>query len=77
MTPVTTMILDKLTLTKKFALGVFLQAISFFAFLISFGVIAGYYISIAIFTLGEILVSIVTGAFLAGRVPASYRGRIY
>lgn len=77
MTPVTTMILDKLSLTKKFALGVFLQAISFFAFLISFGVIAGYYISIAIFTLGEILVSIVTGAFLAGRVPASYRGRIY
>ncbi len=39
--------------------------------------IAGYYASIALFTVGEILTTIVIGAYLSERVPASFRGRIY
>ncbi len=76
-TPFITMILEKMDLTKKYALGVLLQAISFGAFLLSFGIIGGYYISIALFTFGEILTTIVIGAFLAERVPENYRGRIF
>ena len=77
MTPILTMVLEKVSLTKKFALGVFMQTLSFFSFLLSFGIIAGYYFSISLFTLGEILVTVVVGTFLSQRVPASYRGRIY
>nr|WP_167511312.1 MFS transporter [Pseudobutyrivibrio xylanivorans] len=76
-TPIITMFFEKVDLTKKFALGVILQAISFAAFLMSFGIIGGYYISIALFTFGEILTTIMMGAFLAERVPESHRGRIF
>ncbi|SHI99420.1 MFS transporter [Pseudobutyrivibrio xylanivorans] len=76
-TPIITMVFEKVDLTKKFALGVILQAISFAAFLMSFGIIGGYYISIALFTFGEILTTIMMGAFLAERVPESHRGRIF
>lgn len=76
-TPVITMVMEKVAMTKKYALGTFLQALSFAAFLLSFGVIAGYYASIALFTVGEILTTIVIGAYLSERVPASFRGRIY
>ena len=76
-TPVITMVMEKVAMTKKYALGTFLQALSFAAFLLSFGVIAGYYASIALFTVGEILTTIVIGAYLSERVPANFRGRIY
>ena len=76
-TPVITMVMEKVAMTKKYALGTFLQALSFVAFLLSFGVIAGYYASIALFTVGEILTTIVIGAYLSERVPANFRGRIY
>lgn len=76
-TPVITMTLEKVALTKKYALGLLFQSFSFVSFLLSFGVIAGYYVSITLFTLGEILTTIVVGAFLSERVPASFRGRIY
>nr|WP_297766039.1 MFS transporter [uncultured Butyrivibrio sp.] len=76
-TPVITMVMEKVVMTKKYALGTFLQALSFAAFLLSFGVIAGYYASIALFTVGEILTTIVIGAYLSERVPANFRGRIY
>jgi MFS family permease len=76
-TPVITMTMEKVAMTKKYALGTFLQALSFAAFLLSFGVIAGYYASIALFTVGEILTTIVIGAYLSERVPSNFRGRIY
>ena len=77
LTPVITMVMKKVAMTKKYLLGIILQALSFGAFALSYGVIAGYYVSITLFTLGEILTTIVTGAFLADRVSTNYRGRIY
>ena len=77
LTPVITMVMEKVPMTKKYLLGIILQALSFGAFALSYGVIAGYYVSITLFTLGEILTTIVTGAFLADRVSINYRGRIY
>lgn len=77
LTPVITMVMEKVAMTKKYLLGIILQALSFGAFALSYGVIAGYYVSITLFTLGEILTTIVTGAFLADRVSTNYRGRIY
>lgn len=76
-TPFITMMLEKVSLSKKFALGTFFQALSFVAFLLSFGVIAGYYVSITLFTIGEILTATVHGAFLSGKVPMELRGRLY
>ena len=76
-TPVITMLMEKISLTRKFSIGTFVQMLSFVSFLVSFGFIPGYYISIALFTIGEILVTTSVGAFLSQRVPASYRGRIY
>jgi len=76
-TPIITMLLEKIHLTNKFALGVVLQALSFASFLLSFGNIGGYYISISLFTFGEILTTIVIGTYLSERVPEDYRGRIY
>ncbi|PWT28319.1 MFS transporter [Butyrivibrio fibrisolvens] len=76
-TPVITMLLECVSLTRKYALGTILQAVSFAAFLVSFGFIPGYYISIALFTLGEILTTIVIGTYLSKKVPAQFRGRIY
>ena len=76
-TPVITMVMEKVTLTKKYALGTIFQALSFASFLLSFGVIAGYYVSITLFTVGEIFTSIVIGTYLSERVPADFRGRIY
>lgn len=76
-TPLLTMLLEKMPLPKKYALGTLLQTISFGMFLLSFGVIAGYYVSITMFTLGEILTTVVIGAYLSERVPENYRGRIY
>jgi MFS family permease len=76
-TPIITMAMEKVTMTKKYTLGIIFQALSFLAFLLSFGVIAGYYASITLFTVGEILTTIVIGAYLSERVPANFRGRIY
>ncbi len=76
-TPIITMAMEKVTMTKKYTLGIIFQALSFLVFLLSFGVIAGYYASITLFTVGEILTTIVIGAYLSERVPANFRGRIY
>ena len=76
-TPVITMLLEKVSLTRKYALGTIFQTISFAAFLLSYGFIPGYYGSIALFTIGEILTTIVVGAYLSERVPPNHRGRIY
>ncbi|MBE5841634.1 MAG: MFS transporter [Butyrivibrio sp.] len=76
-TPLLTMILEKMPLPKKYAFGTILQTISFGMFLLSFGVIPGYYASIIMFTFGEILTTIVVGAYLSERVPGNYIGRIY
>ena len=76
-TPFITMLLEKISLAKKYMLGTVFQALSFVSFLLSFGVIAGYYVSIILFTIGEILMSTVVGAYLASKVPANLRGRLY
>ncbi len=76
-TPLLTMLFEKVSMTTKFATGILLQAISFLAFLLSFGFIPGYYFSIVLFTLGEIMTSIMIGAYLSLRVPEQYRGRIF
>ena len=76
-TPIITMLMEKISLARKFSIGTFVQMLSFVSFLLSYGFIPGYYISIALFTIGEILVTTSVGAFLSERVPASYRGRIY
>ena len=71
------MVLEKMSMAKKYALGTFFQLLSFVAFLLSFGVIAGYYVSIVLFTFGEILTATVHGAFLSSKVPTEHRGRVY
>ncbi|MBQ2533669.1 MAG: MFS transporter [Lachnospiraceae bacterium] len=75
-TPFITMLLEKMSLTHKYALGCVLQMLSFISFLLSFGHIGGYYVSIALFTFGEILTTIMIGTYLAERVPENFRGRI-
>ena len=77
LTPVMTMAMSRVTMTRKYLFGIILQVLSFGVLALSFGVIAGYYVSITLFTLGEILTTIVTGAFLSDRVSANFRGRIY
>lgn len=72
-----TMAMSRVTMTRKYLFGIILQVLSFGVLALSFGVIAGYYVSITLFTLGEILTTIVTGAFLSDRVSANFRGRIY
>ena len=76
-TPFMTMLLEKVSLAKKYMMGTVFQALSFVSFLLSFGLIGGYYISIILFTLGEILTATAVGAYLAGKVSADLRGRLY
>ena len=76
-TPVITMLLEKISLAKKYMIGTVFEALSFVSFLLSFGMIVGYYVSIILFTLGEILMATVVGSYLASKVPAKLRGRLY
>ena len=76
-TPVVTMFMEKVAMNKKYLLGIVLQILSFGVFLASFGIVMGYYLSITLFTLGEILTATVCGAYISGMVPKSHRGRIH
>lgn len=56
--------------------GQCLQAAGFMVFALLLGRIPAYYVSMLLFTCGEIFITIAVGPFLANRIPASHRGRI-
>ena len=75
-TPFITMFFRKMRDTGKIFSGTVLQLISFFIFMFLLGRIWSYYLSMMIFTLGEIFTSIAGGPYLSKRVPETHRGRI-
>ncbi len=75
-TPFITMFFKKLRDTGKILGGTILQIVSFFIFMFLLGHIWAYYISMFIFTLGEIFTSISGGPYLSKRVPETHRGRV-
>ena len=58
-------------------MGEWLQFLAFIIFLLILGHIWGYYISIFVFTLGEVFTTIVLGPIFAEAVSEDFRGRIY
>lgn len=75
-TPFITMFFRKLRDTGKILCGTILQIVSFFVFMFLLGHIWAYYLTMMIFTFGEIFTSIAGGPYLSKRVPETHRGRI-
>lgn len=75
-TPLCTGLLTKLRDVQKLQGGMFLQSMGYVCFLLANGRIPLYYLSIVIFTLGEILVTLGQQPYLTRRIPDSHRGRI-
>lgn len=74
-TPIVTSIIRKIKPMRAIAYGGFLYAIAFgmLAFINS---LYFYFVSIFILTIGEIVIAINNGTFVANHTPASHRGRI-
>ncbi len=77
LTPIITKLFEKKALYSKFSIGAILQLLSFAIFLLVLGHVWGYYLSIVIFTMGEIFTCIVFGPIFAESVSENFRGRIY
>lgn len=75
-TPVITKLFFRLTDVKKILTGELLVAAGYLLFLFLLGHIPVYYVSITLFTWGEIFTTISEGPYVSTRVPASHRGRI-
>lgn len=75
-TPILTHIFSKLFQTKKMVMGILLVFTGYIGFLLGLGFIPAYFISIALFTFGEILMTIANGPYISKRIPASHRGRM-
>lgn len=75
-TPIITNLFSKLTQTKKMAVGAILVIVAYGGFCLGLGVIPMYFITIALFTFGEIFMTISSGPYTSKRIPASHRGRI-
>lgn len=74
-TPILTLLLSKVKPIKAMALGGFLYAIAFGLLCIA-SHLAFYFLFVFIMTMGEIIISINNGTFVANHTPASHRGRI-
>lgn len=74
-TPFITKFTGKISSMKVIALGGILYAFAF-GMLGFIGSLPLFYISMFIMTLGEIMISINSGAFIANHTPASHRGRV-
>ena len=75
-TPILTRLFSKLFSTNKCTLGIILLMTGYCLFLTNRGRIPAYYLAIFLFTLGEIMTTLVEGPYLSQRIPASHRGRI-
>lgn len=75
-TPILTKLLEKVRKTAKILLGIVFVIAGYAVFLQGLGILPMYYLAIFLFTLGEILVTTVSGAYLTERIPASHRGRV-
>lgn len=75
-TPILTKLLEKVRKTAKILLGIVFVIAGYVVFLQGLGILPMYYLAIFLFTLGEILVTTVSGAYLTERIPASHRGRV-
>lgn len=76
MTPLLTRMFENVTKTVQTFVGNLFLLAGFVVFLLFIGHIPFYYVAIILFTLGEILVTIVSSAYISERIPASHRGRI-
>ncbi|GKX67294.1 MDR family MFS transporter [Inconstantimicrobium mannanitabidum] len=74
-TPVLVAATKKLSRVKVMALGGFLYTIAFAMFGMT-KMIPVFFIGVIIMTIGEVLISINEGVFIADNTPASHRGRI-
>lgn len=74
-TPLITWLLRKLKHLKKIYMGGLLYAIGF-GMLGVYNTLAAFFISVFIFTIGEIVLSISTMPFIADNTPMSHRGRM-
>ena len=75
-TPLITRLFKRMTDVKKILTGELLVGVGYVLFLLMTGVIPIYYVSITLFTWGEIFTTISEGPYLSVRIPASHRGRI-
>ena len=75
-TPVCTAVLSKVRDADKMLYGMILLFASYGIFVTAGPVLAMYYISIVVFTLGEIVLTISRQPYLTRRIPESHRGRM-
>lgn len=75
-TPILTKAAARLHDNTKLALGQILVWFSLGMYLFIQGMVPMYYVSMAIFTVGEILTTLGSYPYLTRRIPASHRGRI-
>lgn len=75
-TPLCTTLLSGVRDVAKLPLGMLLQSFGFVIFLWAKGQAPIYYLSIVVFTLGEVLVTLGKQPYIMRRVPASHRGRV-
>lgn len=75
-TPVITQLFIKVFQTGKMVLGSVLVITGYLLFTFGLGHIPVYFLSIALFTFGEIFMTIACGPYTSERIPASHRGRI-
>lgn len=75
-TPVITQLFVKIFQTGKMVWGSILVVTGYVCFLLGLGHIPTYFIAIALFTFGEIFMTIACGPYTSERIPASHRGRI-
>lgn len=76
LTPVLTRWFAKVRKTVQTFIGSLLIPVGFLIFLAFLGHVPFYYVSIILFTVGEIAVTVVSDAYITERIPASHRGRI-
>lgn len=76
MTALLTKLLTNVKGPRKMFLGQALILAGYVVFMFLFGKVAFCYVSIILFTLGEIVNTIAASPFLSRRIPASHRGRI-
>ena len=75
-TPILTTVSEKLKDLNKIVVGVLLMTIGFGMYIFIQGIMSLYYVSIIIFTLGEIYNTLGSQPYLTRRIPVTHRGRI-
>ena len=74
--PICTGLLKNVKDAEKIFLGVAFQMSGFAVFMFSGGKLMLYYLSMIVFTIGEILVTLGNKPYITKRVPSSHRGRV-